>query len=94
MKYELIVILKPLLPEDIRSSVLNKLEKVIKDNKGKVGSQDVWGKRHLAYPINKHEEGYYIVYQLELAPKSVKELQREFNLMNDIIRFLLIKAGK
>lgn len=89
-KYELMVILKPLLPEDIRAVIQKKLEKHVKDAKGSVSAIDVWGKRHLAYPIKKHEEGYYIVYQLTLEPEKVDKFQKELKLMNDILRFLLI----
>ena len=88
------IILKPLLPEDIRASVLKKIETFIKEQKGKVISQDVWGKRHLAYEIHKHEEGYYLVYQLELVPSTIKDIYREITFMNDVLRFLLIKADK
>lgn len=94
MKYELMVILKPLLPEDIRTGVTNKIEALIKKAKGKVDSQDVWGKRHLAYPIKKHEEGYYIVYKLSLDPDFVVEFQKELKLLSDILRSLLSKIEK
>jgi len=91
MNYELMVILKPLLPEDIRSGVEKKVEKLVKNAKGKVLGEDVWGKRHLAYPIKKHEEGYYIVYKLELAQDKIKEFKFELGLINDILRSLLSK---
>lgn len=87
----MMVILKPLLPEDIRAGIQKKLDSLVKKAKGSVLSQDVWGKRHLAYPINNHEEGYYIVYDLELDPAHIKEFQAELKLMNDILRSLLIK---
>jgi len=91
MKYESMVILKPLLPEDIRAGIQSKLDSLLKKFKGKIISQDNWGKRHLAYPIKKHEEGYYIVYQLDVVPSHIDELKKEFKLMNDILRFLIIK---
>lgn len=90
-KYELMVILKPLLPEDIRSGIQNRIEKAVHNAKGAIASTDNWGKRHLAYPIKKHDEGYYIVYQLTLDVDSSDKFQRELKLMNDILRFLLTK---
>jgi small subunit ribosomal protein S6 len=90
-KYELMVILKPLLPEDIRSGIQSKIEKLVKTAKGAISATDNWGKRHLAYPIKKHDEGYYIVYQLTLEPQASDKFQNELKLMNDILRFLLIK---
>lgn len=94
MNYELMVILKPLLPEDIRAGVQKKIESLVKKAKGSVSSQDSWGKRHLAYPIQKHEEGYYIVYDLELDPSKVDTFQKELGLISDVLRFLLSKKEK
>jgi small subunit ribosomal protein S6 len=88
-KYELMIILKPLLPEDIRGGVQKKIEKLITKGSGKVTGTDVWGKKHLAYPINKHDEGYYIVYKLEMEASFAVEFQKELNLMSDILRSLL-----
>ncbi|MCA9383316.1 30S ribosomal protein S6 [Candidatus Dojkabacteria bacterium] len=94
MDYEMMVILKPLLPEDIRAGVLKRINTLVKEHKGSIKSEDVWGKRHLAYPIKNHEEGYYIVYNLELESDQVQDLQRELKLISDILRFLLIKQEK
>jgi len=90
-KYELMIILKPLLPEDIRAQIQKKIEKLIVKGKGKIINTDNWGKRHLAYPIKKHDEGYYIVYKLEMDPTFAQEFQKELKLMNDILRLLLSK---
>jgi len=93
MKYELMIILKPLLPEDIRAGVQKKISGFIAEGKGEILKTDVWGKKHLAYPIKKHEEGYYIVHQITLAPNKVSDFKRELRLMNDILRFLLSKQN-
>lgn len=90
--YELMVILKPLLPEDIRSGIEKRLSTLIKNNGGKITETDVWGKRHLAYPINKHDEGYYIVYQIEMPGESVEIIEKELKLFADILRFLVTRA--
>jgi len=92
--YELMVILKPLLPEDIRSGIQKRIEKYVKEAKGEIASTDVWGKRHLAYAIKKHDEGYYIVYKLSLGSEFTDKFQSELKLMNDILRFILIKQDK
>lgn len=86
------VILKPLLPEDIRAGIEKRLETLIKKHKGKITETDVWGKRHLAYPINKHDEGYYIVYQLDLPGEEVDEIEQELKLFNDLLRYLLTRS--
>lgn len=91
MKYELMLIMKPMLTEDIRANVLKKIEDKINKNKGKVTNQDLWGKRHLAYLIEGNEEGYYVVYNFELDQGKITEIDRELKFQNDILRYLLIK---
>jgi small subunit ribosomal protein S6 len=88
--YELMVILKPLLPEDIRQGIQKRVEKYVKEANGEIKATDIWGKRHLAYSIKKHDEGYYIVYQLKLSDDKAPQFQKELKLMNDILRYLLI----
>ncbi|MBD3280871.1 30S ribosomal protein S6 [Candidatus Dojkabacteria bacterium] len=91
MKYELMVIIKPLLPEDIKSKVLTRIEKLIKKSNGKVAKTDIWGKRHLAYPIKKHEEGYYVVLDIEMPAENTKEFEADLKLQNDVLRHLLLR---
>lgn len=85
------LILKPMLTEDIRANVLKKIEEVITKSKGKVIKQDIWGKRHLAYIIEGNEEGYYVVYNFELDKEKLADFEQKLKFMNDILRFLLIK---
>ncbi|MBD3363111.1 30S ribosomal protein S6 [Candidatus Dojkabacteria bacterium] len=91
MKYELMIILKPLLPEDIKSKIINKIEGLIKENQGEIVSNDVWGKKHLAYPIKKHDEGYYVLYEMQMPTDNVKEFDSELGLINGVLRFLRVK---
>ena len=91
MNYELVLVLKPLLPEDLKSKVLQKVEEYITAQGGKVGKKDVWGKKHLAYPIKKHEEGYYVLYTLTLSPDKTKEFEKELTLMGDVLRHMVVK---
>ena len=88
-KYELMVILKPMLPEDIRAGILQRVDKLVKTHKGKIDKTDTWGKRHLAYAIKKHEEGYYVIYQLAMEAGEIAEFQKQLKLMADVLRFLL-----
>lgn len=89
MKYELMLIMKPMLTEDIRANVLKKIEDNITKSKGKVLNQDLWGKRHLAYLIDGNEEGYYVVYNFELDKSKISQLDNELKFQNDILRYLL-----
>jgi small subunit ribosomal protein S6 len=90
--YELMVILKVMLPDETREAAQNKIIKMVKDLGGKVTNTDVWGKRHLAYQIKGVDEGYYIVFNLELPNDEAKALNDKLQLDRDILRFMLTKV--
>lgn len=92
--YELMLILKPLLPEDIRKKTLDTIKSLIESNGGSYKSEDVWGKKHLAYKIKSHEEGYYIVYRINMSVSFANTLGSELKLMPDVLRHLLIKENE
>jgi small subunit ribosomal protein S6 len=60
--------------------------KVVTDDGGKVEKTDIWGKRRLAYPIEKKPEGYYAIVDLTAEPNTVLELDRQLNLNEGILR--------
>jgi len=74
--YELMVALKPLLPDDLRKSIHKEFTELMSKDGGEVLDVDVWGKRYLAYKIQGHNEGYYIVYNFRNIPGSINEMKR------------------
>jgi len=92
MNYEFICIIKPFLPEDVRIKLLDNLKKIFITNKGEIKKEDIWGKRHLAYKIKGHEEGYYLLYELKLDPGSVDNITKELNLLTDVLRYSIMKV--
>ncbi len=91
-KYELMVIIKPLLPDNVRLGVESKIVEILEKNDGKVSNIDVWGRRSLAYKIKGYSEGYYIVYQFENYPAIIKSsVEKSLRSNPDILRFLIIK---
>ena len=93
-RYEVPVLMKPLLPDDIKDKVITNLEKLAKGLGGKLETKTVWGKKHLAYPINKHQEGYYVFFTLELPGNKMKEFNTGVKLMNDVLRFMVIREDQ
>ncbi|MDO5512187.1 30S ribosomal protein S6 [Corynebacterium sp.] len=90
--YEIMIILDPSQDERTVAPSLDKyLENVRKDN-GKVEKVDVWGKRRLAYPINKKDEGVYAVVNLECESATVLELDRVLNLNDSILRTKVLRT--
>ena len=84
--YEVMVILDPSLEERTGEPSLDKYLNVIRKDGGSVESVEVWGRRRLAYEINKQAEGIYAVVQLTAEPATVKELDRQLGLNESILR--------
>nr|WP_275436095.1 30S ribosomal protein S6 [Corynebacterium singulare] len=90
--YEVMIILDPNQDERTVTPSLDKFLEVIRKDGGKVDKVDVWGKRRLAYPINKKEEGIYVVVDLECESESVLELDRRLNLNDSILRTKVLRT--
>lgn len=90
--YELVVVLKPLLPDDVRKAIHKQIVDLTEESNGSVEDTDVWGKRYLAYDIQGHNEGYYILYWLKLEPAAIKEMRRQLELKQEILRYMIVKA--
>ena len=86
-KYEVMVILDPEVEErSVEKSLSTYLNNTVVSDGGSVDGIDVWGKRRLAYEINKKSEGIYAVIGLSAEPASVKELDRQLTLNESVVR--------
>jgi small subunit ribosomal protein S6 len=84
--YEIMIILDPNLEERTVQPSLDQFLKVVTGGGGKVDKVDIWGKRRLAYPIEKKSEGIYAVVDLTAEPGTVQELDRQLNLNEAVLR--------
>ncbi|MBA0123982.1 30S ribosomal protein S6 [Haloechinothrix sp. YIM 98757] len=84
--YEVMVILEPSIDERKVESTLEEFLKVIRTAGGSVDNIDIWGRRRLAYEINKHSEGIYAVVDITAEAQAVKELERQLSLQEFILR--------
>lgn len=85
-QYEVMVILDPDLDERTVAPSLDTYLNVVRQDGGSIEEVDVWGKRRLAYEINKKAEGIYAVVQLTAEPTTVKELDRQLTLNESVVR--------
>ncbi len=88
--YEMMIILKPQLSQDEAIQENEKTVSIILENGGELIKTDVWGKRQLAYPINKQTEGHYFINYFKLDSDKVKLIQRLYNINETILRFIII----
>jgi len=89
--YEVMVILDPSLDERTVAPSLDTYLNVVRQDGGQVESVDVWGKRRLAYEIQKNAEGIYAVIDLRAEPATVKELDRQLTLNESVLRTKVIR---
>lgn len=92
-QYEVMVILDPDLDERTVAPSLDTYLNVVRQSGGTVENVDVWGKRRLAYEINKKSEGIYAVIDLIADPAAVKELDRQLTLNESVVRTKVIRPG-
>ena len=93
-RYELMVLLDPDVEERTVAPSLEQFLGVVRQDGGTVEKVDVWGRRRLAYEITKKAEGIYAVIDLVAEPASVKELDRQLNLNETVLRTKLMRPEK
>ena len=90
--YELIFIVHPEVDGDDFTAVVERVTGLVERNSGEVTEVNIWGLRRLAYPIQDQWEGQYVLMQLELEPQGVAGLERDFILVEQIIRHLTVRV--
>ncbi|MGH7739064.1 MAG: 30S ribosomal protein S6 [bacterium] len=91
LKYDVIYILNPNATSEDAAAVAAKVEQITAEATGTVLKKDDWGKRRLAYLVQKHREGHYIFYHLSLTTDGIAEVQRNLRLMEKVIKFSIVK---
>jgi len=89
--YELMVILDPDLEERTIGPSLDRFLSVVRSSGGSVEKVDIWGRRRLAYEIDKRVEGIYAVVDVQAEPATVRELDRQLNLNESVLRTKVIR---
>ena len=89
--YELMIILDPDLEERTVAPSLDQYLNLVRQDGGSVESVDVWGRRRLAYEIDKKPEGIYAVVSLSADPATVKELDRQLGLNESVLRTKVLR---
>jgi small subunit ribosomal protein S6 len=89
--YEVMVILDPSVEERAVSPLIENFLNVVRTGGGKVEKIDTWGRRRLSYEIKKQSEGIYSVIDLKAEPGVVKELDRQLNLSESVLRTKVLR---
>ncbi len=90
---EVMIIIDAALEDDKKEAATEMVKSVIAAD-GEVGKVDVWGMRKLAYPIQKKNEGYYVVIEFTANPTLPKELDRRLRISDSIIRHIIVNKDE
>jgi small subunit ribosomal protein S6 len=91
LKYDVIYILDPNATAEEMTAVSTKVEQIANDSKGTVLKKDDWGKRRLAYMVQKHREGHYVFFHLSISTEAIAEVTRNLRLLEKVIKFQVVK---
>ncbi len=89
--YELGIVVSPEASEEQTKAILDRMTQIVQTNGGQVVKVNAWGRRRLAYPIERHRDGLYFFLDLSLTPQTVVELDRSLKVTEEVIRHLLVK---
>jgi small subunit ribosomal protein S6 len=91
--YEIMAILDPEADEQTVAGVVDRITQILSDREGEVANVDRWGRRKLAYEINRKSEGNYVLVVFKSDPEALAELDRVLNLADEVIRFKIIRKA-
>ena len=89
-KYESVIIINPNCTEEALKALESKFTGLINEN-GKVESYQTTGKKRLAYEVKKNKAGFYILINFEAKPDSIAELERNYRITDEVIKFIVVK---
>ncbi|GAB4186577.1 MAG: 30S ribosomal protein S6 [Simkaniaceae bacterium] len=92
--YEGMFIISAQLSDEARQKALDRITGSIESRGGEIHKIHDWGRRKLAYTIEKRRDGYYYIIYFSLGAKAVKEIWYDYHLNEDLIRFMTLKAEK
>ena len=93
-KYELCVVVSAKIEDDERAATLDKVKALVEKFGGQITNIDEWGKKRLAYEIQKMKEAYYYFIQFDAETTAPAEIESRIRIMDNVIRFLCVKQNE
>lgn len=90
-KYELLYIIDTAVEEEARAALIARFNALIAENGGEVTEVNEWGKRRLAYAIDYKTEGYYVLVNFNAVPELPRELERNLQISDSVLRYLVTR---
>lgn len=93
-KYELAVVISAKIEDDERAAALEKVQKTITKHGGTITNVDEWGKKRLAYEVQKMREAFYYFIQFEGEATVPAEIESRIRLMENVVRYLVVRQDE
>ena len=93
-RYELMLVLRPYAPDERASAVIDRTTRYVVAEGGQIAKVAPWGRRRLAYPIDRYREGSYHIVVFEAPAESIAELERSLQITEDVLRYLVTRTIK
>jgi small subunit ribosomal protein S6 len=93
-RYELMLIIRPDAPDEKAAAVIDRTTRYVVASGGQIVKVAPWGRRRLAYPIDRHREGSYHIVVFESPAEAIAELERSLQITEEVIRFLVTRTVK
>ena len=90
-KYELVLVVNAKIEDDARAAVVEKAKAYVERFGGKITEVEDWGKKKLAYEIQHVKEGFYYFVQFEAAAEAPAEIERRVRIMENVLRYLVVR---
>ena len=90
-RYEVVTIVKSDLPDEALTAIIERSQNIITERKGVIAKIDKWGKRRLAYEINKQKDGFYFLIDFAGDGPIIDEIERNFKIDDRILKFMTVK---
>ena len=90
-KYELAVVVNAKLDDEAKNAVVDKVKALIERFGGQIAEVDDWGKKKLAYEIDKMSEGFYYFVRFEAEPTAPAEIEKRIRILDGVIRYLCVR---
>jgi small subunit ribosomal protein S6 len=93
-RYELMLVLRPDAPEERAAAVIDRTTRHVVTSGGQIVKVAPWGRRRLAYPIDRYREGSYHIVVFESPAEAIAELERSLQITEDVLRYLVTRTVK
>ncbi len=93
-RYELMLVLRPDIPDDRSQAIIDRTTRQIAASGGQIVKVAPWGRRRLAYPIDRHREGSYHIIIFEAPPEGIIELERGLLITEELLRHLVTRVER